>query len=153
MVRNLLENAVRHTPERTTVELTARRDGDEALLEVSTTARASPSGSRSRSSTASCVATVPPTPSVEAAAASALRSSARSRSRTAALSSPGKSTYGGARFSIRLPLEKVGEEPRPPKCGPIEKSFSKRSRTPPRFRTGRDTSPAVRNPTHHGETR
>ena len=34
MIRNLLENAVRHTPEKTTVELTARRDGDEALLEV-----------------------------------------------------------------------------------------------------------------------
>ena len=34
MIRNLLENAVRHTPEKTTVELTARRDGDQALLEV-----------------------------------------------------------------------------------------------------------------------
>ena len=34
LIRNLLENAVRHTPEKTTVELTARRDGDEALLEV-----------------------------------------------------------------------------------------------------------------------
>jgi len=34
LIRNLLENAVRHTPERSTVELTARRDGDEALLEV-----------------------------------------------------------------------------------------------------------------------
>jgi two-component system OmpR family sensor kinase len=34
MIRNLLENALRHTPERATVELTARRDGDRALLEV-----------------------------------------------------------------------------------------------------------------------
>ena len=34
LIRNLLENAVRHTPEKTTVELTARRDGAEALLEV-----------------------------------------------------------------------------------------------------------------------
>ena len=34
LIRNLLENAVRHTPEKTTVELTARRDGGEALLEV-----------------------------------------------------------------------------------------------------------------------
>ena len=34
LIRNLLENAVRHTPDQTTVELTARRDGDEALLEV-----------------------------------------------------------------------------------------------------------------------
>src|SRR4029077_15641892 len=33
LTRNLLENAVRHTPEKTTIELTARRDGDEALLE------------------------------------------------------------------------------------------------------------------------
>src|SRR5690348_3043576 len=44
LVRNLLENAVRHTPDRTTVELTARRDGGQALLEVLDDGPGIPSG-------------------------------------------------------------------------------------------------------------
>ncbi|HEY6671481.1 MAG TPA: ATP-binding protein [Solirubrobacterales bacterium] len=110
MVRNLLENTVRHTPERTTVELTARRDGDEALLEVLDDGPGIPSGIEQQvfdrfvrgdgpSDTAGGGGSGLGLAIVRAVAASHGGSV-----------SAGRSTYGGARFSIRLPLEKVGEE-------------------------------------------
>ena len=109
MVRNLLENAVRHTPERTTVELTARRDRDQALLEVIDDGPGIPEGIEKQvfdrfvrgdgpSDTAGGGGSGLGLAIVRAVAASHGGSV-----------SAGRSAYGGARLSIRLPLEKVGE--------------------------------------------
>jgi signal transduction histidine kinase len=107
MIRNLLENAVRHTPDKTTVELTARRDGDEALLEVVDDGPGIPSGMESQvfdrfvhgdgpSDTASGGGSGLGLAIVRAVAESHAGSVSAARS-----------AYGGARFSIRLPIVKA----------------------------------------------
>jgi len=109
LVRNLLENAVRHTPEKTTVELTARRDGDEALLEVLDDGPGIPEAMESQvfdrfvhgdgpSDTASGGGS--------GLGLAIVRAVAESHGGSV---SAGRSTYGGARFSVRLPLEPVVE--------------------------------------------
>jgi two-component system, OmpR family, sensor kinase len=46
LVLNLVENAVRHTPERTRITVTAQRDGDEAVLQVADDGPGIPEGLR-----------------------------------------------------------------------------------------------------------
>ena len=104
LVRNLLENAVRHTPERTTVELTARRDGDEALLEVVDDGPGIPDEMEDQVFDRFVRGDGPADTAGGGGSGLGLaivRAVAESHGGSV---SAGKSTYGGARFSIRLPL-------------------------------------------------
>jgi two-component system, OmpR family, sensor kinase len=109
MVRNLLENAVRHTPERTTVELTARRDGDQALLEVLDDGPGIPAGIEQQVFDR-FVRGEGPADTVGGGGSglglAIVRAVAEAHGGSV---EAGRSTYGGARFSIRLPLERVPE--------------------------------------------
>jgi two-component system, OmpR family, sensor kinase len=111
MIRNLLENAVRHTPERTTVELTARRDGNEALLEVLDDGPGIPDGIEEQVFDR-FVRGDGPADTVGGGGSglglAIVRAVAKSHGGSV---DAGKSTYGGARFSVRLPLEKTGKSP------------------------------------------
>ena len=107
LVRNLLENAVRHTPERTTVELTARPDGDEALLEVVDDGPGIPEEMEDQVFDRFVRGDGPA--DIAGGGGSGLglaivRAVAESHGGSV---SAGKSTYGGARFSVRLPLQQV----------------------------------------------
>ena len=105
MVRNLLENAVRHTPEKTTVELTARRDADEALLEVLDDGPGIPAGIEEQVFDR-FVRGDGPADTVGGGGSglglAIVRAVAQSHGGSV---DAGRSTYGGARFSIRLPLD------------------------------------------------
>ncbi|HEY7267353.1 MAG TPA: ATP-binding protein [Solirubrobacterales bacterium] len=109
MVRNLLENAVRHTPDRTTVELTARRDGDEALLEVLDDGPGIPAGIEEQVFDR-FVRGEGPSDTVSGGGSglglAIVRAVARSHGGSV---DAGTSTYGGARFSVRLPIESSPE--------------------------------------------
>jgi two-component system, OmpR family, sensor kinase len=104
MIRNLLENAVRHTPEKTTVELTARRDGDQALLEVLDDGPGIP-GEIEEQVFNRFVRGPGPADTVGGGGSglglAIVRAVAEAHGGSV---DAGKSTYGGARFSIRLPL-------------------------------------------------
>jgi two-component system OmpR family sensor kinase len=108
LVRNLLENAVRHTPEKATVELTARRDGDEALLEVIDDG---PGISSDMEDLVFDRFVRGDGPSDTAGGGGSglglaiVRAVAESHGGSV---TAGKSTYGGARFSVRLPVEQSG---------------------------------------------
>jgi two-component system, OmpR family, sensor kinase len=109
MVRNLLENAVRHTPDKATVELTARRDGDEALLEVVDDGPGIPQGMEDQVFDRFVRGEGPADTASGGGSGLGLaivRAVAESHGGTV---SAGRSTYGGARFSVRLPLEAVPE--------------------------------------------
>ena len=109
MVRNLLENAVRHTPDKTTVELTARSDGDEALLEVVDDGPGIPRGMEDQVFDRFVRGEGPADTAAGGGSGLGLaivRAVAESHGGTV---SAGRSTYGGARFSVRLPLEGVRE--------------------------------------------
>jgi signal transduction histidine kinase len=110
MLLNLLENAVRHTPERTTVELTARRDDDEALLEVLDDGPGIPAGIEEQVFDR-FVRGEGPSDTVSGGGTglglAIVRAVARSHGGSV---DAGKSTYGGARFSIRLPLQKTAQQ-------------------------------------------
>jgi signal transduction histidine kinase len=109
LIRNLLENAVRHTPERSTVELTARRDGDEALLEVVDDGPGIPADMESQVFDRFVRGDGPADTAGGGGSGLGLaivRAVAESHGGSV---SAGRSTYGGARFSVRLPLEQVPE--------------------------------------------
>jgi two-component system OmpR family sensor kinase len=111
MIRNLLENAVRHTPERTTVELTARRDGNEALLEVLDDGPGIPDGIEEQVFDR-FVRGDGPADTVGGGGSGLGLAIVRAVAQTHGGSvDAGKSTYGGARFSVRLPLDKTGKSP------------------------------------------
>jgi two-component system, OmpR family, sensor kinase len=121
MIRNLLENAVRHTPEKSTVELTARRDGDEALLEVLDDGPGIPAGIEEQVFDR-FVRGDGPADTVGGGGSglglAIVRAVAESHGGSV---DAGKSTYGGARFSIRLPLETAPErEPAEPPATPSD---------------------------------
>ena len=107
LVGNLLENAVRHTPERTTVELTARPDGDEALLEVVDDGPGIPEEMEDQVFDRFVRGDGPADTAGGGGSGLGLaivRAVAESHGGSV---SAGKSTYGGARFSVRLPLQQV----------------------------------------------
>ncbi len=113
LIRNLLENAIRHTPERATVELTARRDGDEALLEVVDDGPGIPADMESQVFDRFVRGDGPADTAAGGGSGLGLaivRAVAESHGGSV---SAGRSTYGGARFSVRLPLEKAAD----PKAG------------------------------------
>jgi two-component system OmpR family sensor kinase len=109
MIRNLLENAVRHTPEQATVELTARGDGQEALLEVLDDGPGIPAGIEEQVFDR-FVRGDGPADTVGGGGSglglAIVRAVAQSHGGSV---EAGKSTYGGARISVRLPLEKAAE--------------------------------------------
>jgi signal transduction histidine kinase len=109
LIRNLLENAVRHTPEKTTLELTARRDGDEALLEVLDDGPGIPADMEDQVFDRFVRGEGPADTAAGGGSGLGLaivRAVAESHGGSV---SAGRSTYGGARFSVRLPLEQVPE--------------------------------------------
>jgi two-component system, OmpR family, sensor kinase len=104
LVRNLLENAVRHTPDRTTVELTARRAGDQALLEVIDDGPGIPNGMEDQVFDRFVRGDGPSDTAGGGGSGLGLaivRAVAESHGGSV---SAGSSTYGGARFSVLLPL-------------------------------------------------
>ena len=104
LVRNLLENAVRHTPGKTTVELTARRDGEEALLEVVDDGPGLPRGMEDQVFDRFVRGDGPSDTAGGGGSGLGLaivRAVAESHGGSV---EAGRSTYGGARFSVRLPL-------------------------------------------------
>ena len=124
LVRNLLENAMRHTPEKTTIELTARRDGDEALLEVVDDGPGLPEGMEEQVFDRFVRGEGPADTAAGGGSGLGLaivRAVAASHGGSV---EAGRSTYGGARFSVRLPIEKA-----------LRNVAWKRHR----FATGRDT--------------
>jgi two-component system OmpR family sensor kinase len=141
LIRNLLENAVRHTPEKTTVELTARRDGDQGLLEVLDDGPGIPAGIEEQVFDR-FVRGEGPADTIGGGGSglglAIVRAVAQSHGGSV---DAGKSVYGGARFSVRLPLESADAALANVQDRDLDSA------------TGRDTSPAVRNPTHRGETR
>jgi two-component system, OmpR family, sensor kinase len=110
LVRNLLENAVRHTPEKTTIELIARTDGDkEALLEVVDDGAGLPAGMEEQVFDRFVRGEGPADVSGGGGSGLGLaivRAVAESHGGSV---EAGRSTYGGARFSVRFPLERVSE--------------------------------------------
>jgi two-component system OmpR family sensor kinase len=105
LIRNLLENAVRHTPEKTTIELTARRDGDEALLEVIDDGPGIPSEMEDQVFDRFVRGDGPSDTAGGGGSGLGLaivRAVAESHGGSVLA---GRSTYGGARFSVRLPLQ------------------------------------------------
>jgi signal transduction histidine kinase len=109
LIRNLLENAVRHTPEKTTIELTARRDGDEALLEVIDDGPGIPAAMEAQVFDRFVRGDGPSDTAGGGGSGLGLaivRAVAESHGGSV---SAGRSAYGGARFSVRLPLEPVAE--------------------------------------------
>jgi two-component system, OmpR family, sensor kinase len=123
LIRNLLENAIRHTPDRTTIELTARRDGGEALLEVVDDGPGIPAEMESQVFDRFVRGDGPSDTAGGGGSGlglSIVRAVAESHGGSV---SAGRSTYGGARFSVRLPLEKATD----PKVDTDAKSESKRA--------------------------
>jgi len=113
LVRNLLENAVRHTPDKTTVELTARRDSDQALLEVVDDGPGIPNGMEDQVFDRFVRGDGPSDTAGGGGSGLGLaivRAVAESHGGSV---SAGSSTYGGARFSVRLPLAPT-EAPKAP---------------------------------------
>jgi two-component system OmpR family sensor kinase len=107
LIRNLLENAVRHTPEKATVELTARRDGDEALLEVLDDGPGIPADMETQVFDRFVRGEGPADTAAGGGSGLGLaivRAVAESHGGSV---EAGRSTYGGARFSVRVPLEQV----------------------------------------------
>jgi two-component system, OmpR family, sensor kinase len=113
LVRNLLENAVRHTPDKTTVELTARRDDDEALLEVIDDGPGIPAGMEDQVFDR-FVRGGGPSDTVGGGGSglglAIVRAVAEAHDGSV---SAGSSSYGGARFSVRLPLEQISADRAP----------------------------------------
>jgi two-component system, OmpR family, sensor kinase len=114
MIRNLLENAVRHTPEKTTIELTARRDGDEALLEVLDDGPGIPPGMEDQVFNRFVRGGGPADTAAGGGSGLGLAIVRAVAEAQGGSVSAGRSTYGGARFSVRLPLVDSPEaEPAP----------------------------------------
>jgi two-component system OmpR family sensor kinase len=109
LIRNLLENAVRHTPEKTTVELTARRDGDSALLEVLDDGPGIPADMEDQVFDRFVRGEGPADTAGGGGSGLGLAIVRAVAEAHGGSVSAGRSTYGGARFSVRLPLEQVPE--------------------------------------------
>jgi signal transduction histidine kinase len=107
LVRNLLENAVRHTPERTTVVLTARRDGDQALLEVVDDGPGIPAEMEDQVFDRFVRGDGPADTAAGGGSGLGLAIVKAVAESHGGSVSAGRSTYGGARFSVRLPLEQL----------------------------------------------
>ncbi len=109
LVRNLLENAVRHTPEGSSVELIARRDGDQAVLEVLDDGPGIPDGMEDQVFERFVRGSGPADTTGGGGSGLGLaivRAVAESHGGSV---EAGRSPSGGARFTVHLPLERVPE--------------------------------------------
>jgi two-component system, OmpR family, sensor kinase len=104
LVRNLLENAIRHTPDKTTVELTARRDGDQALLEVIDDGPGIPPEMEEQVFDRFVRGPGPSDTSGGGGSGLGLAIVRAVAEAHGGSVDAGRSTYGGARFSVRFPL-------------------------------------------------
>jgi two-component system, OmpR family, sensor kinase len=105
MVRNLLENAVRHTPESSTVRLRAAREGTEAVLEVSDDGPGIPEGKEEQIFERFVRGEGPADTAPGGGSGLGLaivRAVAESHGGSV---EAGRSSSGGARFIVRLPLQ------------------------------------------------
>ncbi len=105
LIRNLLENAVRHTPEKTTIELTARRNGDEALLEVLDDGPGIPPEMEDQVFDRFVRGDGPADTAGGGGSGLGLAIVRAVAEAHGGSVSAGRSTYGGARFSVRLPVK------------------------------------------------
>jgi two-component system OmpR family sensor kinase len=110
LIRNLLENAVRHTPDRTVIELTARRDGNDALLEVLDDGPGLPEGMDEQVFDRFVRAGGPADVSGGGGSGLGLAIVRAVAEAHGGSVEAGRSAYGGARFSVRLPLEATPAE-------------------------------------------
>jgi two-component system OmpR family sensor kinase len=105
LIRNLLENAVRHTPEGSTVKLRAVRDGTDALLEVSDDGPGIPAG-KEEQIFGRFVRGEGPADTIGGGGSglglAIVRAVAESHGGSV---EAGRSSSGGARFTVRLPLQ------------------------------------------------
>jgi two-component system, OmpR family, sensor kinase len=104
LVLNLLENAVRHTPEGATIELSARRRGSEAVIEVSDDGPGIPAGMEEQIFERFVRGGGPADTSASPGSGLGLaivRAVAHSQGGTV---SAGRTDQGGARFTVRVPL-------------------------------------------------
>jgi two-component system OmpR family sensor kinase len=107
LVLNLLENSVRHTPDGTKVELHARRAGDEAVLEVADDGPGLQPGMEDQVFDRFVRGQGPADTAAGGGSGLGLaivRAVAESHGGTV---SAGSSNTGGARFTVRLPLEAI----------------------------------------------
>jgi two-component system, OmpR family, sensor kinase len=109
LVLNLLENAVRHTPRKASVELRGERSGDEAVLEVLDDGPGIPDGMEEQVFER-FVRGAGPADTARAGGSglglAIVRAVAEFHGGSVAA---GRSPSGGARFTVRLPLEQVRE--------------------------------------------
>jgi signal transduction histidine kinase len=109
LVLNLLENAVRHTPRKASVELRGKRDGEEAVLEVLDDGPGIPEGMEEQVFER-FVRGAGPADTARAGGSglglAIVRAVAESHGGSV---TAGRSPSGGARFTVRLPLEQVRE--------------------------------------------
>ncbi len=113
MIRNLLENAVRHTPDRTVIELTGRRDGDEALLEVLDDGPGLPAGMEGQVFDRFVRGGGPADTSGGGGSGLGLAIVRAVAEAHGGSVDAGQSSYGGARFSVRLPFARSAVESQP----------------------------------------
>ncbi len=109
LVRNLLENAVRHTPDGASVELIARREGDQAMLQVLDDGPGIPGGMEDQVFDRFVRGGGPSDTAGGGGSGLGLaivRAVAESHGGSV---DAGRSPSGGARFAVRLPLERVPE--------------------------------------------
>jgi two-component system, OmpR family, sensor kinase len=109
LVLNLLENAVRHTPRDATVELRGERSGDDAVLEVLDDGPGIPEGMEEQVFERFVRGAGPADTARSGGSGLGLaivRAVAESHGGSVAA---GRSPSGGARFTVRLPLEQVRE--------------------------------------------
>jgi two-component system OmpR family sensor kinase len=109
MIRNLLENAVRHTPEKATVELTARPESGQALLEVLDDGPGIPAGLEDQVFDRFVRGDGPSDTAGGGGSGLGLAIVRAVVTSHGGSVSAGRSTYGGARFSIRLPLKPLAD--------------------------------------------
>jgi len=105
LVRNLLENAVRHTPQGSTVRLRAAREGTEAVLEVSDDGPGIPAGKEKQIFDRFVRGEGPADTAAGGGSGLGLaivRAVAESHGGSV---EAGSSSSGGARFTVRLPLQ------------------------------------------------
>jgi two-component system OmpR family sensor kinase len=105
LVRNLLENAVRHTPAGAAVDLMARRDGGDAVLEVQDDGPGIPSGMEEQVFDR-FVRGEGPSDTAEGGGSGLGLAIVRAVAEAhGGLVTAGRSPHGGARFTVRLPLD------------------------------------------------
>jgi signal transduction histidine kinase len=107
LVRNLLENAIRHTPEGATVKLRAAREGGEAVLEVSDNGPGIPPGKEKQIFDRFVRGEGPADTAAGGGSGLGLAIVRAVAESHGGWVEAGESSSGGARFLVRLPLARA----------------------------------------------